>query len=162
MKNQLTKIILIWLFFSSASEIIISQNLVVQQINGAENSIPLSSVRKLLFADNSIYFRNTAGNSIDFQLKDIRKLFFSNSSSSSDITGDENEKIIIYPNPSSMELYIKIDDHETNCIEIYNVQGRKIKTVFVNDVIVKIEINDLQPGIYVLKTGSQISKFVKL
>jgi hypothetical protein len=160
MKNLLTKFFFLWLLFFSNYEAIVSQNLIVQQTNGTENSLSLSAIRKLVFNNNSLQITNISGNSTDFLLSDVRKIFFSNTSSSENII--VNEKLVIYPNPATSELNIIVNDPVPNSIEIYNFQGRKIKTEIVNDDLERIDINDLQSGIYLIKAGLKTTKFVKL
>lgn len=162
MIKQIRNFFFLWLLFFINYGAISSQNLIVQQINGTENTMSLSAIRKLVFSGNSIQIRNFSGSTIDFQLADVRKIFFSNSSSSEDQIVNENEKLVIYPNPATLELNILIYDPNVNYIEIYNFQGRKIKTEIVNDELERIDISDLQSGIYLLKEGLQTTKFVKL
>lgn len=160
MIKQIYNFFFLWLLFFSNYEAIVSQNLIVQQKNGTENPISLSAIRKLVFNSNSLQVRNISGISTDFLLADVRKIFFSNTSSSEDKI--VNEKLITYPNPATSELNIIVSDPVPNCIEIYNFQGRRIKTEIVNDELERIDISDLQSGIFLLKAGLHTTKFVKL
>ncbi len=162
MNKQIRNFFFLWLLFFLSYGAISSQNLIVQQINGTENTMSLSAIRKLVFSGNSIQIRNFSGSTTDFQLADVRKIFFSNTSSSEDQIVNETKKPVIYPNPATLELNIIVNDPNVNYIEIYNFQGRKIKTEIVNDELERIDISDLQSGIYLLKAGLQTTKFVKL
>lgn len=161
MKNQLTKLFFLWLLYLSNYYPVISQNLVVQKSDGTENSVSLDVIRKLVFSGNSLQIKNNSGGTTDFQLTDIRKIFFSNSSSSIDQVVNENEKLIVFPNPASIELNIEVNVPLITHIEIYNFQGKKVKTSISNNGIAKIDISELRTGIYLIKAGSQTTKFIK-
>ena len=68
------------------------------------------------------------------------------------------------PNPSSNTLYILITDTKnvkTN-IEIFNITGQKMKEYAINKGNNQIDISCLQKGIYFLKIGDDIKKFIKI
>ena len=78
----------------------------------------------------------------------------------------------IYPNPSKNELFLEImncDLQNTN-IEIYDVYGKIVKQFKITNSKLstnktsplKIKIEDLQTGIYFIKIGSVVAKFVKI
>ena len=64
---------------------------------------------------------------------------------------------IIYPNPVSDYLNINISEIEK--VEIYSVLGIKlIESEYKN----KIDVSGLAPGMYFVRVGDKVSKFVKL
>jgi alpha-tubulin suppressor-like RCC1 family protein len=70
--------------------------------------------------------------------------------------------ISLYPNPVQDILYIELDS-EINSVEIYNLQGQKVKAATVK----QINVNDLKTGAYLIKIQNQdnqivTKKFVKL
>jgi len=74
--------------------------------------------------------------------------------------------IKILPNPVSKSLRYKIEDyqHERFIINIYDIQGRKVKSLTQNEVKA-IDISDLEDGIYILNIKSEnlnsLGKFIK-
>lgn len=70
---------------------------------------------------------------------------------------------IVFPNPAKNELQIideklKIGDK----IDIYDISGRLIKNSFmINNGSVKIDVSDLQQGMYFIKIKNKIVKFIK-
>ena len=73
------------------------------------------------------------------------------------------KKNVLYPNPASNYLYVNSDMLD-GLLYIYDVNGKMLLTKQINDN--KIDINDLQNGVYTIrmvsKTGIMIKKFVKL
>lgn len=71
------------------------------------------------------------------------------------------DDIIVYPNPAQDVLYT--NSFEVNSIDIFEMSGRLLKTVTVENQ--SIIVNDLRPGLYVavLKTatGSTQTQFIK-
>ncbi|MDR0508199.1 MAG: Omp28-related outer membrane protein [Dysgonamonadaceae bacterium] len=78
------------------------------------------------------------------------------------MAGNENiiseNEIEIYPNPASDELRIKnYELRKGENIEITNVLGKLV----VSSTSTTINISHLQSGMYLLKAGNQITKFIK-
>ena len=67
-----------------------------------------------------------------------------------------NSQLNVYPNPCRDILYIEgTKDGET--INIYNLQGQ----LQLSTPNAQISTFDLSPGIYIIKSGSKTSKFIK-
>ncbi|HEY5591035.1 MAG TPA: T9SS type A sorting domain-containing protein [Paludibacter sp.] len=64
--------------------------------------------------------------------------------------------ITLYPNPVSDVLSVEGVDRNEN-LEIYNLIGAKVKSAIGQT----IDVNDLLPGVYVLKAKSQSKMFIK-
>ncbi|HOU97718.1 MAG TPA: T9SS type A sorting domain-containing protein [Bacteroidales bacterium] len=77
---------------------------------------------------------------------------------------DINQNIVVYPNPASDMVWIKNTVNETiENVEILSVDGKLIKSLPVNNSISKIDINDLNTGIYLLKINQKDnSKVIRL
>jgi hypothetical protein len=71
------------------------------------------------------------------------------------------EKMLIYPNPSNGRININVKGLETLVYKIYNIEGRCVKIGSVSNQQNKIEIDDLQNGNYTLKLRNRNYKFVK-
>ena len=84
----------------------------------------------------------------------------SNTASVSDF---ENLKISMYPNPSSDFINISNDNLSIKNIKIFNVIGKKIAEINVNDnKIINIDIQNLSKGIYLLSADNKATvKFIK-
>jgi hypothetical protein len=76
----------------------------------------------------------------------------------------------IYPNPASDYLYINkvISENVGISFEIYNIFGAKISTSSsLHDATpqegnLKIDVSNLLPGVYFIKIGDSLEKFIKL
>ncbi|MBI5324295.1 MAG: T9SS type A sorting domain-containing protein [Ignavibacteriae bacterium] len=82
------------------------------------------------------------------------------------LTGVEENTIIevanisIYPNPATDFIQLHYSDNvKFSDVEIYNVLGIK---VLVTDYKDRIDVSGLNAGVYFLKTGGKIYKFVKM
>ena len=69
---------------------------------------------------------------------------------------DENNKILIYPNPSSD--YINILCYENIHSDIFDISGKCVLSSNLN----YIDISKLKKGVYFLKTKKANLKFIKL
>lgn len=66
----------------------------------------------------------------------------------------------IYPNPA--QSYIYINTEHTNHVQIWNSEGKLMRTQVLNRGTHPLDINDLPSGIYLIKLEQRIAKFIKL
>ena len=64
-----------------------------------------------------------------------------------------DEDILIYPNPATEEIIIKLSKALSQYVEIYSSFGTLVKKVKVNDRISAIDLRSLAPGIYFIRLG---------
>lgn len=70
-------------------------------------------------------------------------------------------KISFYPNPANESIFIS-SPKKIESLEIYNMQGAKVKTLSPNQHTLTLALTDLLPGVYLLMlNGEQVQKFVK-
>ena len=75
-------------------------------------------------------------------------------------TGVENftdhGEAYIFPNPASYNMIIKVEKPNLNVrLEMYNLNGRKVKSLLVIDKETYLDVSDLTPGSYVVKIFNQ-------
>jgi hypothetical protein len=73
------------------------------------------------------------------------------------------ENVIIYPNPATNNITIECA-HPAS-IEIYDMQGQRLKTFTLNDKNINIDISSFHEGVFFIKAttlkGIEVKKFVK-
>ena len=64
----------------------------------------------------------------------------------------------VYPVPAGNELFVETENPAVETIEVYDVTGRMVKTSSVSGLVTRINVEDLQAGMYIvsLKSGSQV------
>ncbi len=67
-----------------------------------------------------------------------------------DITPNNGSKIQIYPNPASDMLFIETDNSECKRINIYNLNGQKVKSALLQGGFDEINVSDLKNGMYII------------
>ncbi len=69
-----------------------------------------------------------------------------------DETNTDNNQVIIFPNPAKDEVFVRIENgkNEPVLIALYDLSGKCVKKVQESQGTLKIEVGDLQPGLYVL------------
>ena len=70
------------------------------------------------------------------------------------------ETLKLYPNPAVNELNVVLTS-ENSTVSIYNSVGQKMDQVVVSGSEYKFDISSYAAGIYFVKTGTSIAKFVK-
>ena len=75
-----------------------------------------------------------------------------------------NNKFEIFPNPANNYIQIKMTTNELNgkTIRVYNVVGELVKTVNINNNEIRINIADLENGVYHINIDNYSTKFIKL
>src|SRR5690554_8198413 len=68
----------------------------------------------------------------------------------------------IYPNSATNQLNIVWDEIDVKEIKITSFQGKTVKSLSANGVKgdLKIDINDLSPGIYFVNVGNTVHKLI--
>jgi len=118
-------------------------------------------------SDNTITSAVHFSKQLDNELTKTYAIYFYNSPFvTPDAINEYNSlTIIIYPNPAHDILSIKSDE-KLKSYRIYNISGQLLISQTVNNTNeINININALQPGVYILKTGSNssinINRFIK-
>ena len=74
----------------------------------------------------------------------------------------KNSNIKIYPNPTNNIINIEgLNKNENNTIQIFDVQGKLVITKTINEKG-KIDLSELNKGVYVIKIGELAQRIVKM
>jgi hypothetical protein len=68
----------------------------------------------------------------------------------------QSSKLIFYPNPTTDILFIRGAQTGTE-VELLNLMGTRIKTIIIESQIQKVNLSQLNDGIYILKHESKAS-----
>ena len=66
-------------------------------------------------------------------------------------------QIQVYPNPTTTQFYINAAER-IESVEIYDVNGRKLKSVLPKTMAAEIEVTDLKTGVYFVNISTHINK----
>jgi len=72
-----------------------------------------------------------------------------------------NDKFDIYPNPANDYILVKSEELKDKTCEIIDLTGNIIKQLKVQKSELRIQIQDLEKGIYFLKVGDYKQRFIK-
>ena len=137
-----------------------SQNLVIRQNSGTEITELLVSIRNLTFGNGNLMVNFSAGNTDAYNLGDISKLYFNTVT-----TIEQHEiaanKVILYPNPAKDRLTISNIPSDSQLIQVFSTDGRMVQGLVVSATSETIDISGLRPGLYLVKSESWTSKFIR-
>ena len=68
--------------------------------------------------------------------------------------------ISIYPNPAEVSIVVKSPSVIGN-LSIISTDGREVKSLFIDDTIAEIVVEDLSAGIYVVKANGITKMMIK-
>lgn len=75
----------------------------------------------------------------------------------------ESINATIYPNPVKEKLTIELPHPQQTLVKIYSISGQLIKQLEINNFSTKIDLNNLNSGIYILQLQTETSRvFIKL
>ncbi len=119
-----------------------------------------SANSNILNINQSGHYYLIAQNTLGCKLKSVSQhLIITN------IDKKEENNLCIYPNPANdfISLNCNISDYKNCDIKIYNLAGKLVKSEKVNQNQQKINLNDLENGVYFLHISSdKFSKLMKL
>jgi hypothetical protein len=146
--------------WSTASEIN-TDNFELQRLNKDNNFEKIATIKAQNKAANYSFMENAPLNGLNYYRLRIND--FEGKTTFSKIISLENGKntegVKIYPNPANNVLFI--ENAEGNRVEIVNILGQIIKSILPNNNQFQITINELKSGIYFIKTGNELIRFVK-
>jgi len=76
---------------------------------------------------------------------------------------NNNYRMIVYPNPANTEINVaSVGLNKDDNIEIFNITGQKILNnyIILNNSVIKINIENLPDGLYLLKIGNKTARFI--
>ena len=77
-----------------------------------------------------------------------------------DLTKHENN-FVIYPNPSSNELFIESENLVDDEFNIINLLGKNVASGRINGQTATVDISSLPPNVYILRIANEAVEFVK-
>ncbi|HPX58952.1 MAG TPA: T9SS type A sorting domain-containing protein, partial [Bacteroidales bacterium] len=82
------------------------------------------------------------------------------------IDNNASTTITVYPNPSNDQLKIETGNEVIKEIILYDLTGKQIKHLLINEINASIDISDLYKGMYFIQIktekGEVKKKFIKL
>jgi len=76
-------------------------------------------------------------------------------------TNFTDNKINIYPNPASTYLQVDCGNLQTESVQILDITGKLVLLSSLRGTKQSIDISNLQNGVYFIKLGNNIQKFIK-
>lgn len=147
-----------------------AQNMYVRQFNNTQTAYPISGIEKITFSTGDVNIHQTAGNMVNYDMDSVRYIAFQVYTVGVNDFTEQNERVLLYPNPVETYFNIRLQSDEAQpcVIEIYTLEGRLIfseKSELSNNTHT-INVESFAQGTYLCKitNGKKISttKFVKL
>jgi hypothetical protein len=159
MKEKIRLFLFLLLIGTGISEVN-AQSMVIRAKDGTETVKSLSGLQKFTFNDNNLLLDYTTGSTESYSLSNISKLYFSTGNGNSVITSQTN-KISIYPNPTSGQLYVSNIPESSTIATIYRIDGALVLKTEMEAGTNTISVEGLSKGLYLLKINNQVLKFFK-
>lgn len=72
-----------------------------------------------------------------------------------ELEGAIANKLSIYPNPSSDNVFISIENETIEMVQLYDISGKLVKEMLQPKQVQVINVNELSPNIYILRIQSE-------
>lgn len=76
-------------------------------------------------------------------------------------TDSNSIELNIFPNPNRGDFYITLIDHEACRSQLFSMDGKLVKTIYLQDGLNYISI-DAPEGMYILKVGEEEQSIYKI
>ena len=169
MKNKTT--FFLTLFLSNIFALnVIAQNMYVRENNNTQTAYPIVGIEKITFSTGDVNIHQTAGNMVNYEMDSVRYIAFQVYTVGVNDFTEENERILLYPNPVETQLNLRLEtENPQNCvIEIYTLEGKLVYSEKreLSKNIHTINVARFAQGTYLCKISngkkSTTTKFVKL
>lgn len=145
-----------------------AQTMFVRPLVGNQTSYPVPNIQKLTFVNGNIIVNNESGPNGTFPLADNRYINFTDLTLDTISSSATENKIFVYPNPSSQWLNINSSNyphHMPSLVEIISIDGKLLIQQISTTLEAQIDISTLPQGIYLCKitcnNQKQAIKFIK-
>ncbi len=160
------KKVLLSLFFAilGFGSLCAEMSLVVKPLSGAQSVTALAKVGKVVYSDDYLIVYDNDGSVVYRALfSEVQHVRYSDEAGQEtpvDVeSNDESMSVVAYPNPTSDVLHVNNADGD--CVRLYSVEGRLLKTVELSDGNASIDMSDYSAGTYVLISGNKVFNVIK-
>lgn len=129
--------------------------------DGTIQNSELTSIRNLIFNDNELVVNLKNGSNDLYGIKEIKKLYFGQLTTAVIQPANNPANLTVYPNPVTEKLYFKNLPAETAFVYIFRIDGLLMLQKETSELEDGIDFQQFSPGMYLIKAGSQTTKFVK-
>lgn len=79
-----------------------------------------------------------------------------------DLGFEEKEQFFtVYPNPATQSIFLERRSNEASTIELFTISGKQVKVISTQSKTHEIDIQNLDAGVYLVKIGEHVQKFIK-
>lgn len=160
MKHKLLKTLVLLVLLGTGTAFAQSTVSITNKTNGTTTEYTVQSTGSISFAGDYVVIKETSTASPQsIPLSSIRKMTFANGSAvinDVDFTG----KPLLYPNPAQDYCVVRGVDEGIQRVTIYSMTGAKvIDTTVENEG--RLDISTLQSGVYLAKVNNHTTKLIK-
>jgi len=62
---------------------------------------------------------------------------------------------MIYPNPTSGVIYVKLKDDISHKVTVYDISGKILKEIYSSRIIEVIDLNEFENGVYIVSVENK-------
>jgi hypothetical protein len=153
---MIKKILLLTVVMLTAWQLMSAQsyNLITVGADGTETTFAVSAVQKIVFDNSAMTVNMKSGNN----MPGISCVKFSDQSGIEKM--EVETSVLVYPNP--VREYLTVSGvSKGEKINLSDMNGYVLQTVFSNGNTTEINVSALQKGVYLLQVGYKTIKFIK-
>ncbi|MBQ6955773.1 MAG: T9SS type A sorting domain-containing protein [Bacteroidales bacterium] len=149
------------LFFCALSSVVSAQTSFTLITSTGSSQHAIGETGGIYFADGNLTVKQSVGEqpSVNVPLADVRSIRF-NGSSSISTPGESVYSAVVYPNPATDVIRVRFNGDGPQESVIYSVAGRRVIQTTLADGEA-IDVSQLEKGLYVVRIGHSVTKFVK-
>lgn len=158
MRNTL---MLLFLFLIGGTLHINAQTISIKTTDGSESTNLISTVHKLSFANNMLILWFADGATSSFDVSEINKIYFNDVVAGVNLTSDNKNGLVLYPNPAVDYLNFKNLENQNISYAIYRMDGKVMLKSQLSSEYPSIDIRSLPAGIFIIQLNKQMLKLIK-
>ena len=131
----------------------------ITNTDGTVKEVNLSNLKKITFPNPNmnLFYKNLTSESLT--LTSVRSMIFSTPTG---VVSAVENVLSVYPNPARNYIQLnnlRIEDKE---IKIFNASGALVKYNSTGSFSQHVDVSDLSGGVYIIRVGNKMLKFIKL
>lgn len=74
---------------------------------------------------------------------------------STDVENEIKSDLMIYPNPTSGVIYVKLKDDISHKVTVYDISGKLLKEIYSSSIIEVIDLKEFENGVYIVSVENK-------
>jgi hypothetical protein len=124
------------------------------------DSYNTSDLHKIVLDGDTVMAVRKDGVSVVYKFSSLQRILFTESSEVAQISAENGDELYLYPNPVDEELHLEGAPINVSVI-LMDIRGRRLRQTITDGDRLLLNVSNLSSGVYLVKVGDKVVRFIK-